>query len=110
VDARAPLREALDLADRCGASFLAGRAREELHAAGARPRRERSSGVEALTPQERRVAQLAADGLTNRQIAESLFLTTRTIEMHLANGYRKLGISRRTELPKAFGSQAETLG
>jgi DNA-binding CsgD family transcriptional regulator len=103
ADAREPLRAALDLADRCGATSLAERTREELHAAGARPRRERLSGVEALTPQERRVAQMAAGGMTNRAIAQSLFLTTRTIEMHLANAYRKLGVSARTGLPEALG-------
>jgi len=107
ADAREPLRAALDLADRCGATSLAVRAREELHAAGARPRRERLSGVEALTPQERRVAQMAAHGMTNRAIAQSLFLTTRTIEMHLANAYRKLGVSARTGLPRALGVPEE---
>ena len=55
------------------------------------------------TPQERRVAQMAAGGTTNRAIAQSLFLTTRTIEMHLANAYRKLGVSSRTGLPRALG-------
>ena len=107
ADAREPLRAALDLADRCGATSLSDRTREELHAAGARPRRERLSGVEALTPQERRVAQMAAGGMTNRAIAQSLFLTTRTIEMHLANAYRKLGVSARTGLARALGVSEE---
>ena len=107
ADAREPLRAALDLADRCGATSLADRARQELHAAGARPRRERLSGVEALTPQERRVAQMAAGGMTNRAIAQSLFLTTRTIEMHLANAYHKLGVSARTGLPRALSIAEE---
>ena len=110
ADAREPLLAALDLADRCGATSLADRAREELHAAGARPRRERLSGVQALTPQERRIAQMAAGGMTNRAIAQSLFLTTRTIEMHLANAYRKLGVSARTGLPRALGLAEERLG
>ncbi len=99
VKARDSLRAALDLADRCGAPVLADRVREELHSAGARPRRERISGVEALTAQERRVSQLAAHGLTNREVAEALFLTQKTIEMHLANSYRKLDIAGRKELP-----------
>ena len=99
TDARAVLRTALDESDRAGAQALAERAREELRAAGGRPRRARVSGVEALTPQERRVAQMAAGGMTNRAIAEALFLTSRTIEMHLANAYRKLGIATRGELP-----------
>ena len=107
ADAREPLRAALDLADRCGATSLADRARQELHAAGARPRRERLSGVEALTPQERRVAQMAAGGMTNRAIAQSLFLTTRTIEMHLANAYHKLGVTARTGLPTALSIAEE---
>jgi DNA-binding NarL/FixJ family response regulator len=108
ANARQPLRAALDRADRCGATSLADRALQELHAAGARPRRERLSGVEALTPQERRVAQMAAGGMTNRAIAQSLFLTTRTIEMHLANAYHKLDVSARTELPRALGIAEET--
>jgi DNA-binding NarL/FixJ family response regulator len=108
ADARAPLRAALDLADRCGATNLADRTRHELHTAGARPRRERLSGIEALTPQERRVAQMAAGGMTNRAIAQALFLTTRTIEMHLANAYRKLGVSARTGLPRALGVPDES--
>lgn len=66
------------------------------------------SGVEALTPQERRVAQMAAGGMTNRAIAQSLFLTTRTIEMHLANAYRKLGVTARTGLPKALGAAEDS--
>ena len=107
ADAREPLRAALDLADRCGATSLADRARQELHAAGARPRRERLSGVEALTPQERRVAQMAAGGMTNRAIAQSLFLTTRTIEMHLANAYHKLDVTARTGLPRALSIAEE---
>jgi DNA-binding CsgD family transcriptional regulator len=110
ADARDTLREALDLADRCGAAVLAAHVREELVAAGARPRRARLSGVEALTAQERRVAQMAADGLTNRLIAEALFLTTRTVEMHLANAYRKLGIASRAGLPNTFGRRGKDLG
>ena len=102
ADARERLHEALDLADRCGATALAANARAELVVAGARPRRKRLSGVEALTPQERRVVQMAARGQTNREIAEALFLTKRTIEMHLANAYRKLGIQTRKELPRTL--------
>jgi DNA-binding CsgD family transcriptional regulator len=98
VAAREPLREALELAHRCGATALAARAREELVAAGARPRRELRTGVEALTPSELRVTRLAADGLTNRQIAEALFVTMRTVEVHLTHAYAKLGVSSRAEL------------
>lgn len=73
---------------------------------GARPRRPATSGAEALTPGELRIAALAAERLSNREIAESLFLTRRTVEMHLSNAYRKLGIGSREELPGALGSRA----
>jgi DNA-binding NarL/FixJ family response regulator len=98
ADARAPLREALDLAHRCRAGAVAERARTELLATGARPRRIVLSGVESLTPSERRVATMAADGLTNPQIAQALFLSTRTVEGHLTHVFRKLDVTSRTEL------------
>ena len=100
--AREPLREALDLADRYGGTSLAERARGELNAAGARPRRARLSGTAALTPSERRVASLAADGLTNAEIARELVLARRTVETHLTHAYRKLGVTRRDELRRAL--------
>jgi DNA-binding CsgD family transcriptional regulator len=96
------LRRALDLGHRCGAEGLAQRARSELVMLGARPRRRALSGAESLTAGERRVADLAAAGLTNRQIAEDLFLTTRTVEHHLTHAYQKLGISSRTQLVQAL--------
>lgn len=96
------LRRALDLGHRCGADGLAERARSELVMLGARPRRRALSGVESLTAGERRVADLAASGLTNRQIAEDLFLTTRTVEHHLTHAYQKLGISSRSQLVQAL--------
>jgi ATP/maltotriose-dependent transcriptional regulator MalT len=102
VTAREALGEALDLAARCGARPLAGRVREELKAAGARPRREWRRGVEALTPTELRVVRLAAEGKTNRQIAQTLYVTLKTVEGHLARAYPKLGISGRGELPGAL--------
>jgi DNA-binding CsgD family transcriptional regulator/energy-coupling factor transporter ATP-binding protein EcfA2 len=104
--AREPLRRALDLATRCGAWALAERARTELLAAGARPRRLVLSGIDALTPSERRVAQLAADGLSNRRIAQSLFVSMRTVAVHLTHAYQKLGINRREELPQALAPGA----
>ncbi len=70
----------------------------ELEASGARPRRELLSGVEALTPAERRVAEMAAEGLTNREIAEALWVTHKTVEMHLGRSYGKLGIRSRRQL------------
>lgn len=81
------------------------RAREELVAAGAKPRRERISGVESLTASELRVAQLAAQGLTNRQIAQDLFITMRTVSAHLGHAYAKLDIGDRAELAAALAEQ-----
>lgn len=100
--AREPLAEALDLAARCGARPLAARVREELKATGARPRREWRTGLEALSPRELRVVQLAAEGRTNREIAYQLYVTIKTIEGHLARAYAKLGIERRQQLSKFF--------
>ena len=74
------------------------RARRELQAAGARPRRVAVTGVDALTAGERRVAELAADGLSNREVAQALFVTTKTVETHLGHVYRKLGVTGRDEL------------
>lgn len=97
--ARDALRRGADLAGRCGAAALAARANEELRAAGARPRRERVLGVEALTAREHQVARLAATGLTNREIAQRLFVTERTVESHLLAAFGKLGVNRRGSLP-----------
>jgi DNA-binding CsgD family transcriptional regulator len=103
--ARPPLREGLDLAARCGAIRLADRARQELAATGARPRREQVTGRDALTPSELRVAQLAADGRTSQEIAQSLFVTTRTVDSHLGHVYTKLGINSRRALREALGAE-----
>ncbi|MBV8710352.1 MAG: hypothetical protein JOY56_01145 [Solirubrobacterales bacterium] len=94
-----PLGEGLELAVRCGARRLAARAREELRATGARPRRAWRTGVEALTPSELRVVRLAIDGATNREIAHQLYVTLKTVEGHLSRAYTKLGIKGRAELP-----------
>ena len=102
VEARETLREGLDLAVRCGAGRLNERAREELAAAGGRPRREVLRGVDALTPSERRVAAMAADGLGNAQIAQALFVTVNTIETHLRHVYAKLGVNQRAQLADAL--------
>ena len=91
--AREPLREGLQLAQRCGAAALADVARQELIVSGARPRRESLAGPEALTPSERRVAELAASGMQNREIAQALFVTTKTVGTHLAHIYQKLDLS-----------------
>ena len=102
ADARAPLRSALEQADRGGMLLLAGRAREELNAVGARPRRSALSGPGALTPAEHRVAQLAAGGHGNRAIAERLYVTQRTVETHLTHAFAKLDIRSRAELAAAL--------
>jgi DNA-binding NarL/FixJ family response regulator len=104
ADARPPLREALELARRCSAAGLARRTADELAATGEKVRRYTPIGVESLTPSERRVAEMAASGMTNRQIAQSLFLTVKTIETHLAAAYDKLGIRSRHDLPAALGA------
>jgi ATP/maltotriose-dependent transcriptional regulator MalT len=102
LEAREPLRRALDLAHRCGAAPLEEHALTELRAAGARPRRRLVSGAGALTPSERRVAELAAAGRKNREIADALYLTLDTVEYHLRHSYRKLGIVSRTGLDAAL--------
>ena len=99
---REPLRKALELSHRGGAIALAERARTELAASGARSRNAMLSGVESLTPSERRVAELGSGGLTRRQMAESLFVTPKTVEYHLRHIYRKLDISSREELAEAM--------
>lgn len=97
-----PLRRGLDLAYRCGAPPLAERAHRELVVLGARPRRPLLTGIGALTASERRVAEMAAEGMTNRQIAQSLFVTLRTVELHLTHVYQKLGIDAREQLGAAL--------
>ena len=103
--AREPLSEALDLAARCGARALSARARGELSASGARPRSEWRTGVEALTPSELRAARLAAEGRTNREIAQALYVTLKTVEGHLARVYDKLEIAGRGELTQGLGAK-----
>ena len=97
-----PLRQALDLAARCGATPLAAVSRSELQLAGARPRRERLWGREALTAAELRVATLAAQGASNPEIAHELVVTRRTVETHLTSAYRKLDIKHRDQLSAAL--------
>jgi DNA-binding CsgD family transcriptional regulator len=96
--ARTILRDAADMAVRIGASSLVTAAAEELHATGARPRRLHTRGSDSLTPAERRVVLLAAEGMTNGAIARSLYVSLKTVESHLARAYRKLGVKSRTEL------------
>lgn len=103
VKSREPLARGLDMAVRCGATAIASHAREELLASGARPRRDMVTGRDALTPSELRVARLAASGSSNPEIAQALFVTTKTVETHLGRVFRKLQIARRSELDEALG-------
>jgi DNA-binding CsgD family transcriptional regulator len=102
TEARKLLREALDAAHRAGARPLADYAETELRATGARPRRVVLSGLDSLTASERRVAELASQGLSNREIAQTLFITARTAEGHLTSVFRKLRVQSRDELPAAL--------
>ena len=102
ADAREPLRQALDLASVCGADAVAVRAHDELVTAGARPRRDPTESRSNLTASELRVARLAADGKTNREIAQALFVTENTIETHLRSVFRKLEIRSRSQLARAL--------
>jgi DNA-binding CsgD family transcriptional regulator len=104
VDCRVPLREAADIARRLGAVPLAERAREELEASGARPRRLELSGIDSLTARERQVARVAASGLSNREIAQELFVSKKTVETHLGSIYRKLEVSSREEVAAALAT------
>jgi DNA-binding CsgD family transcriptional regulator len=97
--AREPLLEGLALAARCGSRALERRAKAELAAIGLRPRTTDRTGVDSLTPSERRVVQLAAEGGTNREIAQALFVTEKTVETHLGRAFRKLNASSRRQLP-----------
>ena len=102
ADARDPLRQGLDIAHSCGATALAARARTELLATGARPRRTALSGRDALTATEHRIAAMAAAGQTTPEIAHALFVTTKTIETHLGHTYQKLNIHSRNQLANAL--------
>ena len=108
VQARAQLERALDLAHHCGAKRIAGSARAELIVLGAKPRRDAITGRDALTAAELRVARLAADGLTNREIAQALFITAKTAKVHLTRVYRKLEITHRGQLAGALSAAVET--
>ena len=99
-EAREPLRQGGDLAHACGAAAVASFAHEELLATGARPRRRDTRGPGALTPRELQIAELAAQGLGNREIAQSLFITRKTAESHLRSIFRKLGITAREQIPE----------
>jgi DNA-binding CsgD family transcriptional regulator len=101
--ARDPLVAALKLCQQTGATTLALAAETELAVTGSRRRTDSLWGPEALTPSERRVAELAVQGLTTREMAESLFVTPKTIEYHLRHIYQKLGVNSRDKLSGALG-------
>jgi DNA-binding CsgD family transcriptional regulator len=99
AEAHERLHEGLDVAQACGATALLDRALDELVAAGERPRRRAARDVDTLTPSERRVAEMASDGMSNKDIAQALFVTVKTVETHLGHAYAKLGINSRAQLP-----------
>jgi DNA-binding CsgD family transcriptional regulator len=102
IEAREPLRRALELASACEAGGLVEHIRSEVYATGARPRTDALTGMGALTTSERRVADLAAEGSSNKDIAQALYVTPKTVEVHLSSAYRKLGIRSRRELAGAL--------
>jgi DNA-binding CsgD family transcriptional regulator/tetratricopeptide (TPR) repeat protein len=103
AEARGILEEGLALATDCSATALIEEANAELETLGARPRSMMLTGVESLTASERRVAGMAARGMTNPQIAQALFVTRATVESHLHRSYQKLDITSRTQLVEALG-------
>jgi DNA-binding CsgD family transcriptional regulator len=109
-EARDVLYRAADLAEEMGMQRLRDRAQRELAAAGARPRRTRLHGPDSLTATQSEVAALAAEGLTNREIAERLFVTIKTVETHLMAIYRKLGIHTRDQLATVLDPRADRVG
>jgi DNA-binding CsgD family transcriptional regulator len=110
AEARGALQQALELAEGCGAHALAERARTELRAAGGRPSQRLGTGVGQLTASEGRVAELAAEGRSNPEIAQALFVTRKTVETHLGHVYRKLQVSRRGQLARALARQTPPAG
>jgi class 3 adenylate cyclase/DNA-binding CsgD family transcriptional regulator/tetratricopeptide (TPR) repeat protein len=106
-EARKHLREALELAEWCGATSLFDRANDELAATGAHRRTVMLRGIDALTASEQRVAKMAAAGASNKEIAQGLFVTVKTVEMHLSRVYRKLELSSRAQLAGALSHQQE---
>jgi len=104
LEARTTLTAALETFEAVGARTWGDRARAELEATGMSVRRRATSTADGLTPQERNVARLVANGLTNREIAGRLFVTTNTVETHLRHIFQKLGVTSRTQLAVAVAS------
>ena len=107
VRAREQLREAIELFDDLGAEPWSSLARAELEATGETARKRDPSTLDQLTPQEVQIALLLAGGSTTREAAAAMFLSPKTIEYHLRNVYRKLGIHSREELAEAMTARAE---
>src|SRR5579864_4816634 len=108
-DSRHPLNAGLELAERCGAAGVAEQARQELAASGVRVRRPALGEADELTASERRICNMACEGLSNAQIAQALFVTVKTVEMHLTRSYRKLGIRTRVELAAALAAHERAM-
>ena len=102
-DGRGAQRKAMELAQECGAIALADSARSELQAGPGRRARIDLTGPAALTAAESRVCRQAAEGRTNREIAQALFVTEKTVERHLSSAYQKLGVRSRFQLLAAIG-------
>jgi DNA-binding CsgD family transcriptional regulator len=101
-DAREELRAASQLFESMGALAFADRAQSELAATGERVHRRTAENLELLTPQERRIATLVSEGAPNAEVAAQLFISSRTVEYHLAKIFRKLRISSRSELARSL--------
>jgi DNA-binding CsgD family transcriptional regulator len=106
ADSRAPLRTARDAFDALGVGPWAERARQELRASGESSRRRTLDTLDDLTPQELQIAQMAAGGLSNREIGQRLYLSHKTVETHLYHVFPKLGVTSRAQLPDALGSKS----
>ena len=110
ADSRAPLRSAREAFDALGAAAFAEQARTELRAAGERSQGPEPRAWQDLSPQELHIARLAADGLSNREIGERLYLSHRTVASHLYRVYPKLGITSRAQLRTALAQLADAPG
>jgi DNA-binding NarL/FixJ family response regulator len=99
------LRAARDAFDALAVAPWAERARRELRASGEGSRRRTGDSLDELTPQELQIVQMAAQGLSNREIAERLYLSHRTVESHLYRVFPKLGVTSRAQLAGALGTR-----
>jgi DNA-binding CsgD family transcriptional regulator len=105
ADSRAPLRAAGDTFDGLGCVSWSARARQDLRASGESSRRRAPGAHDRLTAQELQIAQLAAEGMTNREIGERLYLSPRTVSTHLYRAFPKLGITGRAQLATALSPE-----